>query len=132
MELEVYVECIFQMPPFSEVKLVKCIVGSIFDVIVDVRKDSSTFLNWYGVILSAEVKNMLYIPKGFAHGFQTLTEESEIVYMVSEFYSKEHENGIRYDDESVSIKWPLERTKISDKDLAIPLINKSSFSGIEV
>lgn len=122
----------FQMPPFAEVKLVKCIVGSIYDVIIDVRKDSATYLNWYGVKLSAQTRNMLYIPKGFAHGFQTLEEESEIIYLVSNYYNKEHENGIRYDDKSVKIEWPLERTKISDKDLAIPLIEDTNFRGITV
>ncbi len=122
----------FQMPPFSEVKLVKCIVGSIYDVIVDVRKDSPTFLKWYGVKLSAKTRNMLYIPKGFAHGFQTLEEESEIIYMVSSVYSKNHENGIRYDDQAVKIDWPLERNKISEKDLAIQSIDRSNFTGIEL
>jgi dTDP-4-dehydrorhamnose 3,5-epimerase len=119
----------FQYPPHAETKLVKCVQGSIFDVIVDVRAGSSTFLQWYGAELSAENKRMMYVPVGFAHGFQSLTEYSEITYMVSNFYNKESERGVRYDDESVKIGWPLAVSLVSDKDQKIPLIN-SSFRGV--
>jgi dTDP-4-dehydrorhamnose 3,5-epimerase len=114
----------FQHAPHCEVKLVKCVQGSIYDVIVDVRKDSPTFLQWYGAELSAENKRMMYVPAGFAHGFQSLSDYSEIVYMVSNFYNKESEGGVRYDDPAVNIQWPLEVTLLSDKDKAIPLIDE--------
>jgi dTDP-4-dehydrorhamnose 3,5-epimerase len=119
----------FQHSPFCEVKLVKCVQGAIFDVIVDVRKDSPTFLKWFGAELTAENKRMMYVPAGFAHGFQSLTEYSEITYMVSNFYNKESEGGIRYNDASVNIQWPLPVSLVSDKDLAIPLVD-SNFKGV--
>jgi dTDP-4-dehydrorhamnose 3,5-epimerase len=119
----------FQHSPFCEVKLVKCVQGGIFDVIVDVRKGSPTFLQWFGAELTAENKKMMYVPAGFAHGFQSLTDYSEITYMVSDFYNKESEGGIKYDDASVNIQWPLPVSLVSDKDLAIPLVN-SNFNGV--
>lgn len=119
----------FQYAPSSEVKLVKCIVGAIFDVIVDVRAGSPTFLQWFGAELSAENKRMMYVPQGFAHGFQSLTDYSEITYMVSQFYNKEKEGGIRYDDSKVDIKWPLPVSLVSDKDLGIPYIDER-FTGV--
>lgn len=122
----------FQYPPDSEVKLIKCISGRIFDVIIDLRKQSPTFLNWTGVELSSEMKNMIYVPKGFAHGFQTLTEEAEIIYMVSSFYTKNAEGGVRFDDPSVKIEWPLAVNKISEKDQAIPLIVPEHFNGLTI
>ena len=115
----------FQHSPFCEVKLVKCIQGAIFDVIVDVRKDSPTFLQWFGAELSSENKRMMYVPAGFAHGFQSLTENSEITYLVSEFYNKESESGIRYNDETVNIQWPLPVSLLSEKDQIIPLVSDS-------
>lgn len=122
----------FQYPPHAEIKLVKCIQGKIFDVIVDIRKGSDTILQWFGIELSADNKKALYIPKGFAHGFQTLTEYAEIIYMVSDTYSKESEGGIRYNDKNVNIEWPLPVNKISDKDMNIPLINSTSFVGVSL
>ena len=119
----------FQYPPHAETKLVKCVQGSIFDVIVDVRAGSSTFLQWYGAELSAENKRMMYVPVGFAHGFQSLTDYSEITYMVSNFYHKENEGGVRYYDGSVNIGWPLTVSLVSDKDRNIPLIDQS-FRGV--
>ncbi len=113
----------FQHSPFCEVKLVKCVQGAIFDVIVDVRKDSPTFLKWFGAELSAENKRMMYVPAGFAHGFQSLTDYSEITYMVSNFYNKESESGIRFNDEIVDINWPLPVSLVSEKDQAIPLVD---------
>lgn len=115
----------FQYPPFAETKLVKCVQGSIFDVVVDVRKESPTFLQWYGAELSAENKRMMYVPAGFAHGFQTLSEYSEITYMVSNFYSRENEGGVKYNDPRVGISWPLEVSLVSDKDMQIPLVDQS-------
>ncbi|MBS1921743.1 MAG: dTDP-4-dehydrorhamnose 3,5-epimerase [Bacteroidetes bacterium] len=121
----------FQFPPHGEVKLVKCVQGVIFDVIIDVRAGSSTFLQWYGAELSAENKRMMYVPVGFAHGFQSLSEYSEITYMVSSFYNKESESGIRYDDPLVKINWPLPVSLVSDKDLKIPLVDEK-FQGVIV
>lgn len=113
----------FQYPPFGETKLIKCVQGAIYDVIVDVRKDSPTYLQWYGAELSSENKRMMYVPVGFAHGFQTLTEYSEITYMVSNFYSRENEGGVKFDDFRVNIQWPLPVSLVSDKDMKIPLID---------
>lgn len=121
----------FQYPPFAEIKLIKCIQGAIFDVIVDVRKNSLTYLQWYGTELSAENKRMMYVPEGFAHGFQTLTEDSEITYMVSNLYSKENEGGVKFDEPGVGIKWPLPVSLVSDKDMSIPFID-DSFKPVEV
>jgi len=119
----------FQHAPFCEVKLVKCVQGGVFDVIVDVRKGSPTFLQWFGAELTAENKRMMYLPAGFAHGFQTLTDYSEITYMVSNFYNKESEGGVRYNDEKVKIGWPLPVSVVSDKDQHIPLIDPG-FKGV--
>jgi dTDP-4-dehydrorhamnose 3,5-epimerase len=119
----------FQHPPFSEVKLVKCVQGAIFDVIVDARAGSPTFLQWAGAELTAENKRMMYVPAGFAHGIQTLTDYSEIVYMVSNFYNKESEGGIRYNDEKVKIEWPLPVSLVSEKDQQIPLVD-AHFKGV--
>lgn len=106
----------FQYPPRAEVKIVRCISGSVFDVIVDLRHNSATFLQWYGEVLSNENQKMMYIPEGFAHGFQTLEENVELLYLHTEFYSPEHEGGVRYDDPKINISWPLEITDISKKD----------------
>jgi dTDP-4-dehydrorhamnose 3,5-epimerase len=119
----------FQHAPHCEVKLVKCVQGGIFDVIVDVRKGSPTFLQWFGAELTAENKRMMYVPAGFAHGFQSLTEYSEITYMVSAFYNKESEGGVKFDDPKVNIEWPLPVALVSDKDMKIPLID-ASFEGV--
>lgn len=121
----------FQNTPHCEVKLVKCVQGEIFDVIVDVRKGSPTFLKWFGANLTAANKRMMYVPAGFAHGFQSLTEYSEIVYMVSAFYNKESEGGVKYDDPEVNIEWPLPVSLVSDKDLKIQYIDPS-FQGVAI
>jgi len=107
----------FQNQPYEEKKFIRCISGSIYDVIVDIRPHSSTFLNWYGVELSSTNKNMLFIPEGFAHGFQTLEDNSEIIYCVSNYYSPEAESGYRYNDPTFKIVWPLSVSEISTKDL---------------
>ena len=106
----------FQLPPYEEIKMVRCIAGAIYDVIIDIRKDSSTYLQWYGTELTAANKKMLYIPAGFAHGFQTLEENSELIYHHSEFYTPGSEAGIKYNDAAISINWPLNVTDISDRD----------------
>lgn len=119
----------FQHSPHCEVKLVKCVQGAIYDVIVDVRKNSATFLQWFAAELTSENKKMMYVPAGFAHGFQSLSEYSEIVYMVSNFYNKESEGGIRYNDPKVNIKWPLPVSLVSEKDQGIPLVD-ATFGGV--
>lgn len=106
----------FQKPPFKEIKLVRCIAGKVFDVIIDLRKESSTFLNWFGIELSAENKKMIYIPEGFAHGFQTLSTNCELIYHHSEFYKPGVESGIRFNDPKVNIDWKLDVTNISERD----------------
>jgi len=121
----------FQYPPKAEIKMVRCLKGKIFDVIVDLRKKSATFLQWYAAILSEENMRMLYIPKGFAHGFQTLEDNCELLYLHTEFYSSEHESGLRYDDKCIAIQWPLEVAEISQRDLNHSLLS-SDFSGIEL
>jgi dTDP-4-dehydrorhamnose 3,5-epimerase len=119
----------YQMPPFRETKMVRCIRGKVFDVIIDIRKESKTFLQWFGVELSAPEMNMLYIPGGFAHGFQTLSDDVELIYHHSEFYTPGAEGGIRYNDEAVGIKWPMQVTSISERDMNHPLLNEK-FKGI--
>jgi len=111
----------FQLPPHEEVKLVRCTRGALYDVIVDLRQDSSTFKRWFGVELSEDNRRTLYVPRGFAHGFQTLADETEIFYMISEPYSPDAANGVRWDDPAFGIIWPLgDPTVISDKDRGWP------------
>ena len=121
----------YQMPPNAETKVIKCIKGNIFDVIVDVRKDSSTFLKWFCLELSQENKKMLYVPEGFAHGFQALDNEVEVIYFTTRFYSPEDERGIRYNDPKVEIKWKLDTIVVSNKDANIPLLD-NNFEGMEL
>jgi dTDP-4-dehydrorhamnose 3,5-epimerase len=110
----------FQRPPHAETKIVSCPRGAIFDVIVDLRPDSPTYLEWQGFELDAENRRALYIPKGFAHGFQTLTDEAEIAYRISEFHAPGAAAGHRYDDPAFGIDWPLSVAVISERDLAWP------------
>ena len=119
----------FQKPPYGEIKMVRCIAGIVFDVIVDLRKNSPTFLNWFGAELSAENKKMLYIPIGFAHGFQCLTDDCQLLYHHTEFYTPDAEAGARYDDPRLNIEWPLEVSMISERDAAHPFLDKN-FEGI--
>ncbi|WP_047609274.1 dTDP-4-dehydrorhamnose 3,5-epimerase [Rahnella aquatilis] len=112
----------FQLPPFAQAKLVRCIVGEVFDVAVDIRKNSSTFGKWVGVNLSAENKRQLWIPEGFAHGFLVLSETAEFVYKTTNYYSPEHDRGILWDDPNIGIKWPQLSSfpLLSDKDSKQP------------
>jgi len=119
----------YQLPPFKEIKMVRCIAGAVFDVIVDIRKGSPGFLQWYGVELSAQNRKMLYIPEGFAHGFQALTENCELLYHHSEYYTPAAEAGIRYNDPLLNIRWPLPVTDISVRDTQHPLLD-NQFNGI--
>jgi dTDP-4-dehydrorhamnose 3,5-epimerase len=119
----------FQLHPYKEIKMLRCIAGSVYDVIIDLRKDSATFLKWTGVELSAANKKMLYIPGGFAHGFQCLEDNCELIYHHSEFYNPEAESGIRYNDPAVTIKWPLPVTVLSPRDESHSLLTEN-FKGI--
>ncbi len=110
----------FQRPPHAEVKFVRCTRGALFDVIVDIRRESPTFLQWHGEKLTEENQRMMVVPEGFAHGFQALTEGCDATYLVTQYWSSSHEGGLRYDDPAVGIRWPLEVTEISDKDAAHP------------
>jgi dTDP-4-dehydrorhamnose 3,5-epimerase len=121
----------FQYPPKAEIKMVKCLRGSIFDVMVDLRQNSSSFLQWYGEVLSDGNFKMMYVPEGFAHGYQTLEENCELVYLHTEYYSPEHEGGVRYDDPMINITWPIGVTEISKKDQKYPLLSKT-FEGLLV
>lgn len=106
----------FQLPPYSETKLVRCINGAVLDVFVDLRKNSPTFGQWDSIELSAENKKMVIIPRGFAHGFCTLTKESEVLYKVDNFYSKENERGLLWNDPEIGVEWPVESPILSEKD----------------
>lgn len=106
----------FQTAPHTEVKLVSCVAGAIYDVIVDLRPDSPTHLKWEGFELSADNKRQLYVPAGFAHGFQTLTDDAELNYLISAFYEPAASTGISYDDPALGVKWPLPVSVISDRD----------------
>ncbi len=110
----------YQRAPATEDKLVRCIRGTIYDVIVDLRPTSRTYLAHYGVELSEKNQRGLYVPAMCAHGFQALTDDSEILYLISGSHSPEHEGGIRYNDPALGIEWPLPVTMISDKDAAWP------------
>ena len=119
----------FQLPPHSEIKLVRCIAGKVFDVIIDLRKDSETFLQWFGVELSAENKRMIYIPEGFAHGFQTLTDNCELIYHHSAYYKSDMEMGMNINDPKIKINWPIEATVVSERDKSHDFIT-NNFKGI--
>ena len=121
----------YQIPPESETKLIRCIRGKIFDVIIDLRENSPTFLQWIGVELSAENMKMIYVHEGFAHGFQTLEDNSELIYHHTSFYDPSAERGIKYNDKLVGIKWPLDITNISEKDTSYPLLD-SHFKGLNL
>ena len=121
----------FQLNPYQEDKIVSCINGEIFDVAVDIREDSPTFLNYYGEILSHENNKSMCIPKGFAHGFQSLSSDCEVLYFHTEFYSSKFERGLRWDDQLLKIDWPLPVTNLSERDMGHKLLNKS-FKGIKI
>lgn len=113
----------FQRPPKEQSKLVMCLYGEIFDVAVDLRKGSPTYLKWFGINLSQSNGYMLYIPRGFAHGFAVLSESACVYYKCDEEYSSEHDWGIRYDDPSIGIEWKIHNPVLSQKDLNLPYLN---------
>ncbi|MFQ2756128.1 dTDP-4-dehydrorhamnose 3,5-epimerase [Aeromonas caviae] len=107
----------YQLAPRAQGKLVRCVAGEVFDVAVDIRKDSATFGQWVGVVLSAENKRQLWIPEGFAHGFVTLSETAEFLYKTTNYYSPEHDRGVIWNDPTINIKWPeMGEFLLSDKD----------------
>lgn len=110
-----------QLEPFGETKLVRCTRGSIFDVIIDLRKPSETYKEWIGVELTADNYKMLYVPQGFAHGYITLEDNSDVMYQVTQFYNALSEKAYRWNDPAFNIKWPLEPVIVSEKDQAHPL-----------
>lgn len=110
----------FQKSPYEEDKLVRCTKGSIFDVIIDLRKDSPTYKKWFGVELSEENRKSLFVPKGFAHGYMTLEDNSEVTYLVTEFYTPEADSGIKFNDPAFNIEWPMDPVVISEKDANHP------------
>lgn len=113
----------FQIAPYQEIKLIRCVRGSVLDVIIDLRKDSPTFLRHIAVELSAENKKMMYVPENFAHGFQTLEDNSELIYHHTQFYTPEADTGVRFDDPALKITWPLEPKMVSEKDKNYKLID---------
>jgi dTDP-4-dehydrorhamnose 3,5-epimerase len=110
----------FQVAPYAEVKVVTCLKGSIWDVIVDLRPESPTYCRWEAFELTPENRRQVYVPKGFAHGFQSLVDDVEVGYLISAFYTPEAACGVRYDDPTFDIAWPLAPTAMSDKDRAWP------------
>lgn len=110
----------FQRAPFAETKLVRAVRGSIYDVIVDLRPNSPSYKCWIGVELSADNRRALFVPEGFAHGFQTLEDDTDVMYQVSAFYTPGAEGGLRYNDASLDLQWPLPVAVISDKDASWP------------
>ncbi len=121
----------FQCKPFAEIKLIRCLKGKVFDVAVDLRKNSDTFLSWHAEILTPENATMFVVPEGCAHGFQVLEPDSELLYLHTALYNPEYESGILYDDPAVGIHWPMGCSEISDRDRQHTLIN-NNFQGIKV
>lgn len=115
----------YQLAPKAETKIVRCLRGALYDIILDLRVGSSTFGESYGTELTAENRRLFYVPKGFAHGFITLTDNTEVLYFVDEFYSPENERGVRYNDPKFALKWPAEPTVLSEKDRSYPSFDPS-------
>ena len=121
----------YQIPPVCETKIIRCIHGKVFDVMVDLRAGSATFLQWHGVELSKDNMRMVFIPEGFAHGFQSLSDNAELVYHHSAFYTSASERGLRPDDPALLIKWPLPLGVTSAKDQRYSLIDRG-FQGVSL
>ncbi len=111
----------FQIEPHAEAKLVRCTQGAVWDVIVDLRVHSPGYKKWFGVELSAMSRRALYVPEGFAHGFQTLTDDAEVLYMMAEPYHAESASGVRWDDPAFGIDWPIANPAMSERDRTFPL-----------
>ena len=115
----------YQAPPKAEAKLVRCTAGEAFDVIVDLRRGSPTFGRWFAIELTAAGGRMIYVPEGFAHGFQTLRDDTELFYMMSESYSPPHARGVRWDDPQLGIRWPMAPTVMSARDRELPALDQA-------
>jgi dTDP-4-dehydrorhamnose 3,5-epimerase len=115
----------YQVAPREEAKLVRCISGSIFDAMIDMRRESPTFGSWAGIELSAANRTMIYVPPGFAHGYLSLCDHAEVLYGSSEFYSPDHERAVHWNDPFHGIQWPIEPLHLSEKDRATPFLNRS-------
>jgi dTDP-4-dehydrorhamnose 3,5-epimerase len=113
----------FQQPPYGETKLVRCVAGAIYDVMIDLRPESPTFRNWVGVELTSDNRRALYVPTDFAHGFQTLTSNAEVLYMMSETYHADHAAGVRWDDPAFGIEWPIADPILSERDASYPVLD---------
>ncbi|MDX6403388.1 MAG: dTDP-4-dehydrorhamnose 3,5-epimerase [Blastocatellia bacterium] len=114
----------FQVPPHAETKLVRVSAGAVFDVFVDLRKDSETYGKWDGVEISARNAKMIYIPKGFAHGYCTLTDNAVVIYKVDEDYAPDFQGGIRWNDPTLAIRWPIDDLILSPRDKSLPAFDK--------
>ena len=121
----------FQNNPYAEMKLIRCLRGRVFDVAIDLRKGSETFLHFFSIELSEQNKKMIVIPEGFAHGFQVLEESSQLLYLHTSYYHPESEGGINPMDHRISIEWPLPVTEISEKDINRPYLDED-YIGIEI
>ncbi len=121
----------FQYAPHAEDKIVRCLSGRVFDVMVDLRRGSATFGQWHGVELDAREMNMVYIPRGFAHGFQTLTEACQLLYLHTEFFAPENQGGLHHGSPEIGIDWPLAVTELSERDASLAPFD-GSFEGLEV
>ena len=119
----------YQTPPFKEIKLIRCVRGAVYDVLVDIREGSSTFLQHVAIELSEHNLTMLYVPEGLAHGFQSLTDDAQLLYHHTEYFKPGFEGGLHYQDPRLGIPWPLKTSEISDRDQKHPFINES-FKGI--
>jgi dTDP-4-dehydrorhamnose 3,5-epimerase len=115
----------FQRPPFTQSKLIRAVKGAIFDAIVDMRKNSPTYLKWQGFELTEGSAEMLFVPQGFAHGFCTLSPHTEVIYKVDNYYAPEHDGGIRWNDPDIGITWPVDLPVLSGKDSILPFIKDS-------
>lgn len=122
----------FQRPPHAEAKWIRVLKGKIFDVILDLRKSSSTFLKVFTTELNEDDGKMLFIPQGCAHGFQTMTDQSELLYLHTDYFAPHAEEGIRYNDPFFKIDWPLSVTNISERDQTFPLFTPNAFQGLEI
>ena len=115
----------FQNAPYAQTKIVRCTLGEILDVAVDIRKGSPTYKKWVAVVLSAENKKQLFIPRGFAHGFVALTDNVEIIYKCDNLYNKGSDRSIKYNDDSIGVKWNITNPLLSEKDKSAPLLSES-------
>jgi dTDP-4-dehydrorhamnose 3,5-epimerase len=113
----------FQSPPHEEAKLIRCTAGALYDVIVDLRPDSPTWGQWFGIELTRQNLRMIYVPEGFAHGYQTLADDTDVFYQVSAYYHQESASGVRWDDPTIAIDWPLQISVISERDRKLPSVD---------